>query len=144
MQKCEIATWTKANLFTGPKCGFIEKMCTNLRNENIIPAANTPSDNSIGSYGSHSSRGYQGSWPIDTSRYVIVANKTKRKWLNLRQSIYVLLIFIALWSRSNLLGPHTTMWCVGQSMSHKMYSRWNRWYSTGHRYNQRFRSSRGN
>lgn len=38
----------------GPRCGFIEKMCTSLRNENIIPAAKTPSDNSIGSYGSHS------------------------------------------------------------------------------------------
>lgn len=51
----------------GPKCGFIEKMCTNLRNENIMPAAKTPSDNNIGSYGSHSSRGYHGSRPYDSS-----------------------------------------------------------------------------
>lgn len=34
----------------------------------------------------------------------------------------------------NLLEPHTTMWCEDQSMSHKMYLIWNRWYSTNHWY----------
>lgn len=41
----------------GPICGFIEKMLTNFKNENIIPAAKTPSDNNIGSNGCQSSRG---------------------------------------------------------------------------------------
>jgi len=54
-----------------PRCGFIENIWTNFKNEKIIPAAKAPSDNNIGSKGDHCSRGYQGLRPAIASRRTV-------------------------------------------------------------------------
>lgn len=63
---------------TDPRWGLIEKMWTSLRNEKIIPPANAPSDNNIGSNGDHCSRGYQGFNPALASRWTVYHDVNRR------------------------------------------------------------------